>query len=738
MTRQLLLLTLAPILLTGADPSISGTVADPSGRPISGAHIACNGRVAATAEDGRFTVEGVPSCDAVVISPGFSDARVQLETGRDARIVLAISPLNQQVIVSATRAPVALEEAGASATVVTETDIAAREFPQVPDLLREVPGLAVMTTSRRGGLTSVFTRGGASTGTLVLLDGEPMNEPGGGMNFAHLSSAGLARMEVVRGPESALFGAEAASGVIQLFTERGDPESSTPHGSVSYERGSFQTDRWMADLNGGLLNRIDYALSADQFHTVGEYQNDYYRDTTGSGNVGFRLSPATQIRAIFRTYDATVGNPDQVGWGVYNFDAQELDRGSTFVLKVDDTRGPRYYQRFQYGYSRLRDTFNDVNTEGPYDVAALVRDVGGRTPAVYLDRLVPYTFPPDQVPPGDRLVTNMVTLYPYPGATFTRRDTFDYQGTWTHPGGALVFGYDFERQGGIISMSDVTRDNNGVFVHEQYSLGRRVFLTGGLRAEHSSTFGGHLAPRGSATFLLLGEHGHLSSTYLRASAGRGITEPSLIENFANESFYVGNPHLKPEQTNTFELGLVQELFGRRLRVEAVAFRNSFSDLIVFDFSQNPGTWNNIDRSWARGVELSGTAKLFRFTSVTASWTRAETRITATASADPYNGVGQELPRRPKNSGSAVLQIAPKRWTLVAGGRFAGDRQDADFVFGITRNPAYASAFLSASYEATKHIIPFLRIDNLTNEKYAEVLGYPALSRNAIGGIRVAW
>jgi len=731
MLRHLLTFTAVPILLARAD-SISGTVADPSGRPVPNAHVSCEGQTATTAQDGRFTIEGLPSCEATITSPGFDDGRVTLEAGHDARIVLAISPLNQQVVVSATRAPVAVEESGVSATVLTSTEIEARDFAQVPDLLREVPGLAVIQTSRRGGLTSVFTRGGASTGTLVLLDGEPMNEPGGGMNFAHLSSAGLERIEVVRGPESALFGAEAASGVIQLFTERGDPESTRPHGSVSYERGSFQTDRWIADLNGGLLNRIDYALEADQFHTVGEYQNDYYRNTTGTANVGFRLSPATSIRAIFRTYDATVGNPDQVGWGVYNFDAQELDRSSTFALRLDDTRGSRYYQRFQFGYNRLRDTYNDYDTEGPYDVAALVRDVGGNAPRVYLDRLVPYTFPPDQVPPGDRLVTNSVTLYPYPGATFTNRTSFDYQGTFTHSGGALVFGYDFERQGGLISMTDVTRDNNGVFVHEQYSLGRRVFLTGGIRAEHSSTFGGRVAPRGSATLLIT------SSTYFRVSGGRGITEPSLLQNFANESFYVGNPHLKPENTNTFEAGIVQELFGRRFRAEVVAFRNSFSDLIVFDFSNYPGTWNNIDRSWARGVEISGTAKPFRATTITAAWTRAETRVVSTASTDPYNGVGQELPRRPKNSGSVVLQITPKRWTLVAGGRFVGDRQDADYVFGITRSPAYATAFLSASYSATSHLTPFLRIDNLTNERYAEVLGYPALSRNAIGGLRLTW
>jgi vitamin B12 transporter len=736
--RSYWLLTFAPLILLGADPRISGIVVDPSGRPVPEARVECAGHTVTTGPDGRFAVEVLAACDALVTKPGFDRTAVKLDAGRDVRIALSIAPVNQQVVVSATRAPIALEESGVSATVVTHADFSARQFMQVPDVLREVAGLAVVNTSRRGGLASVFTRGGASTGTLVLLDGVPLNEPGGGMNFAHLSSAGLARMEVIRGPESTLFGAEAASGVIQLFTERGDPESSRPHGSVSYDRGSFQTDRWIADLNGGLVNRIDYSLTADQFHSAGEYPNDFYRNTTGSANIGFRFSPATQLRAIFRTYDATVGNPDQVGWGIYNLNANERDRSSTLALKLDDARGSRYYQRFQFSYNRLRDTFNDVNTEGPYDVAALVRDVSGPAPRIYLDRLVPFTFPAAQVPAGERLVTNSVTLYPYPSFTFTGRKSFDYQGTLTHAGGALVFGYDFDRQGGVISQHDVTRDNNGLFVHEQYSLGRRVFLTGGVRVEHSSTFKSRVAPRGSATFLLLGDHGHLSSTYFRVSAGRGITEPSLLQNFAAESFYVGNVHLKPERTGTYEAGIVQELFGRRVRAEVVAFRNSFSDLIVFDFSNFPGTWNNIDRSWARGVETSVTAKLVKNVTVTSAWTRVETRITSTVSTNPYNGVGEELPRRPKNSGSVVLQIAPRRWTLAAGGRFVGDRQDADFVFNITRNPGYANAFVSASYNLTKHVTPYLRIDNLTNEKYAEVLGYPALSRNAIGGLRVSW
>src|SRR5581483_11758895 len=159
--------------------------------------------------------------------------------------------------------------------------------------LREIPGLQLTDTGRRGGLTDLYTRGGDYTGTLVLLDGVPLNDPGGELNYAHLASTGIERMEVVRGPESALFGAEAAAGVIQLFTVRGDAENTRPHLEASYERGNFDTDRWTASISGGNGHRLDYALSAEQFHTSGEFPNDFYLDTTGTANLGYRISDAT-------------------------------------------------------------------------------------------------------------------------------------------------------------------------------------------------------------------------------------------------------------------------------------------------------------------------------------------------------------------------------------------------------------------------------------------------------------
>ncbi len=699
-------------ILTGAGARISGTIIDPSSRPVPGAVVECGSARATTGDDGRFAFDS-SSCEATITKDGFETQQLKLEPGGERRIALRIAKLNERVVVSATRTPTTIEEAGVSANVLTQGDLEARQYQPVFDMLRELPGLTVIATGRRGGLTGVFTRGAQRTGTLFLLDGIPLNEPGGEMNVAQLSSGGIERIEVVRGPESPLFGAEAAAGVVQLFTARGSSETNVPHGSLSYERGNMKTDRWIANLNGGLASRLDYSLTGEQFHSIGMFPNDYFRNTLGTANLGFRIAESTQLRGVFREFDSIAGNPNLTGFGIFDRDANGEDRDSALSLRLDDTRGSRYVQRLAFGYHRLRDRFNDSFADGPFQISAYVkREAADR---VYL------------VGPGEgTLVTSTQSTFPFPGLTISDRKNLDYQGTVNHSGGALTFGYEFERQGGLISLTDVTRTNNGGFIHEQYSVGGRLFLTGGARLERSSTYGNKFAPRGSATWKLR------PGTFVRASAGRGITEPSLLQNFARESFYVGNPNLKPEKTTTLDAGIVQE-FGSRIRGEVTFFRNAFEDLIAFDSSNFPSTWSNIDRSWARGIEVSATVRPHRYVQAFVGYTHMNTKITRAASS-----VGWELPRRARNFGSTWISFAPRRWNLMAGGRFLGERRDSDFVFGANRNQAYAVMFVSGSVRLTKHISPFFRLDNALDERYMEALGYTSLSRNGVAGVRVSW
>jgi vitamin B12 transporter len=565
----------------------------------------------------------------------------------------------------------------------------------------------------------------------------PLNDPGGQLNLAHLPSEGIDRVEIIRGPESALFGAEASSGVIQLFTKRGDPEDKIPHGSVSYDRGNFQTDRWIADLSGGAAGRFDYFLSAAGLHTVGIFQNDYYRDNTGTGNLGYRISNATELRGVFNIYDSHVGTPGQVAYGVDNLSANQETTDSTVSLRLDDSRGSNYLQHFSFGFNRLHDLFNDHSAFGTQPLAALVRDVAGPLPRVYFVKLLnPLALPaPDQIPAGLRLVKSTAFFGPSSSLNVTERKTGGYVGTLSHRQGSLVFGYEYQNQSGSLSGIDASRDNNGLFANLQQNIGSRINLSGGARYEHSSAFGNIGSGRGGASFLLLSEHGPLSSVSLRLNAGRGVTEPSLLENFAKSTFFHGNPTLRPEETTSYEAALVSEWFGRRVRAEVSGFRSSFQNLIAFVGD----SWQNIQASWARGVETSVEASLPHNISIRTSYMRLYTRVTASTSpASATTGIGQELIRRPRNSGAVSIAVTPKRWSLVVGGRLAGERQDADFSFGVTRNPGYENIFASASYQAAHHVTPFLQVENLLNERYEEVLGYQALSRSVSGGARIHW
>jgi len=718
--------------------SIEGVVLDPSGRAVPGARLQCQGRSALSGFDGRFILAGVDRCRAVVSAEGFAVQTVEIAT--PARIELAVAGPRERVVVSATRHETGLEQAGVAATVVGRGNLERRGYPPVSEMLREVPGLAVARYGRAGSLTQVFARGAQRTGTLVLLDGVPLNDPGGELNLAPLESSALERIEVVRAPESALFGAEAAAGVVQLFTRRGEAEHRRPRGALSYERGSFSSDRWTAGLAGGSGARLDYSLTAEQFHTIGEFPNDAYRNTSGAANVGFRLSSATELRAIYHGADSWLGTPNQVGYGLYDLDASQASRSSTLALRLDDRRGANYAQRFLFGYRRMRDLFVDSRADGPYEVAALLRDVQTPVPRVYLERLVDPKASPS-LPPGTRLLTRSVLLWASePYLQVTSRKNFDYQGTLARPAGASVFGYEFERQGGEITGREVARDNHALFLHQQQAAGSRVYLTGGLRLERNSVFHTKLTPRGAASFLLAGEHGPLSATYLRVSAARGITEPTLVQNFARDPYYVGNPALRPEKTVSYEAGLVEEWFHRRVRTEVSAFGSSFRDLIIFVFLSypEPSTWRNVEASRARGLELSAEARLPWRLSVAGHYTRLWTRITRSSSPNSlFTGEGQELARRPGNSGVVTLSATPQRWWLQAGATLVGERQDTD-LFGVTRNPGYQHVYLSGGLRLNRHLTPFLRVGNVLNARYQEVLGYSAPSRSITGGVRVEW
>jgi len=179
-----------------------------------------------------------------------------------------------------------------------------------------------------------------------------------------------------------------------------------------------------------------------------------------------------------------------------------------------------------------------------------------------------------------------------------------------------------------------------------------------------------------------------------------------------------------------------------VRSELSAFDNSFRELIVFvslPYPQ-PGTWQNIERSRARGLEFAARVKATSLLSFAGGYTHLWTRIISSTTPDSiFTGIGQELPHRAGNSASVSMTLASRRWMFNAGALLVGERQDPDqFVFGVTRNPGYQDVHAAGSYRITKNLVPYIRAGNLFNQYYEPVLGYPASSRNIHGGLRVEW
>jgi vitamin B12 transporter len=279
------------------------------------------------------------------------------------------------------------------------------------------------------------------------------------------------------------------------------------------------------------------------------------------------------------------------------------------------------------------------------------------------------------------------------------------------------------------------RNNHGFFVSHQHAVGSRLFLTESVRLEDNSVFNQKAMPRLAASYLLS------ASTRLKASGGTGISEPSFLQNFANDVTFVGNRDLRPERSRSFELGVEQHFFGSMLIVEETVFDNRFRDLIVFTSLPAPqrSTWMNVEGSRARGLESSARLR-FRNLGVRGQYTFLDTRVTSAASpTSASTGIGQELPRRPRHSGAVDITATFRRGFVNVNTTFVGERQDSDGVgFGVVRNPRYQKVDIAGGYALHTSVDLTLRIENLLNRRYEEVLGYTALGRNALVGMVVRW
>jgi outer membrane cobalamin receptor len=752
--RPLLVLPfiLVALLLPAAAPvaaadtaAVQGRVLDPSGQPVGGAAVSLRSgagmiRRATSLADGTFAFQALPpgTYELTAAVDGFGADALRVAIGAAevvcVDIALRIAAVTDTIIVSAAFVELARSETTAGVSALTRHDLDDRQLTMVADALRLVPGTAVAPSGGLGSVTSVFPRGGESDFTLVLVDGVKLNSFGGGFDFGHLTTFGLDQIEVVRGPQSAVFGADAIGGVIQLRTKIGGRSA----WSSLYETGAYGTTRAAAGWTGS-HGAVDWGASVERVSSDGwtgeapnpadgKVTNDDYQASTVSLAAAWRAGARSIVRASARYGRNERGNPGPFGSdpiGAYT-GIDRVSRGTNDIRlgSVEFTRewGAATVMRLQTSAGDERSTF-----ASPWgDSKARTRRFSARGQL-------------------DRAVTTALSGSAGAALELERADSTYITGAATQ-------------------QIPVKRRVAGYFGELRWRSGARLFATAGLRVEHivraaleadpwaweprpampaDRVFSAN--PRAAASYYLRTSNGNGGNwTRVHASAGTGIRAPAALE-----IAFTDNPSLKPERSRSFDAGVEQALAGGLVTVGATWFHNGFDDLIVAvgrslqDYSRY--RTDNISNARARGVEASLALRTRHGLEARAAYSFLDTAVLAVDRAAgvapaPF-AVGDWLIRRPRHQASADVLWRHRLATVYvrAGGRSRVLDVEPNWGAsgGLFHSPGFAVADAGAAIHVTRQADVLVRLDNVLDRRYESVLGYPAPGRALSVGVRIA-
>lgn len=629
----------------------------------------------------------------------------------------------QDIVVTADRSATLAARNIASTTVITGTELRQRGVYFLDDALRAVPGAAIVPTGSYGGATSLFLRGGQSSYVKVLVDGVAQNQSGGSFNFAGLTTDNIDRIEVVRGPTSVLYGTDAVTGVVQIFTRKGAGPLAA---EVSGRAGSFSSYSGDVSVHGG-TDQLSYSASLGRFATDGIYRfNSRYANTVASGGLTVHPDDHTDFTLTVRNGESDTHFPTN-GSGVASDSNQHaVLNGTTLSFEGGRRVSGGVEVRVLLG-SYGESIFDDNQPDNPGDTLGFV--VSSRDQSRLLRRSADVRA--ILQPTGDVRVTLGGTAEFQELRQFTNAVYNVGSGPTPQPG------TDFNH----------SRRNAGVYAQGVIDLTSRVLLNLGGRLDDNQEFGTHATARvGSIVTLGAGMR-------VRGSIGTAFKEPSLRENFISDPFEVGNRLLRPEQSTGWEVGLEQSLSDGVAIFAATYFDQRFRDLIQYDASAAPGAPNykNVAKASSRGVELSADVRPVRELTLGASYTWLKASVDDAGFASVVGGVfenGKPLIRRPRHSlrfdGRARLR---ERLSLGAAVTYAGRRDDVDFSgFPSVRVslPSYTLMDTDAAFDLVRPgagrygVTAILKAENLLNAKYQTVFGFRGRPRGVFGGARVVF
>ena len=738
---------------------------------------------------GRYQVQAsAPSFDLTVSKPFY----VGESADADVDLLLAIGVVSQAVTVTATGTPTPQAQVGASITLLSEDDYG--DQLDVHERLRLVPGAQVTQTGQRGGLGELFVRGGNSDANKVIMDGIPANDIGGAVDFGVLATTGVSQIEVLRGPNSALYGSDALAGVVSMTTPRGI--TPLPEITYSIDGGNFGTFRQEGIL-GGSYRQFDYFSDFARFDTANDIPRSSFHNGTYAGNFGWTPKPNTEFRATFRRLAAAAGEANAVQLFGIPDDAgqkdQQLFMGATFQQQTTQ----RWHNLLRYGALRLRSQFTDYAPTGiPYDSSIAGPEYIGAP--VTLRRANGYSA-------SGQAIFQFVQPYPNRFITSTDRD-FVYAQTeyQVKPLLTALFGFRYEAERGStqpnFGVPPADRRNYSYNLQLAGSLANRLYYTLGSGIEKNAVFGVAGTPRASVAFYLLRPDTSkvFSGTKLRLNFGTGIKEPSisdagtslfsLLQTLSNGAQLISQFHVAPigaEQSRTYDGGVEQSLFDGRAKLGITYFHNEFTHLIEFvptqglielGFAQSVadsllegfqfGATVNSQAFRAQGAETELEYRLGRSLVARGGYTYLDAVVQRsftsdalgpsfnTASNFPTIPIGVFSPligarpfRRAPHSGYMAVTYHHARWTASLTGTFVGKRDDSDFLFdkdGGTslllpnRNldAAYQKLDVAGSYEVNHALSVYADLQNVLDQRYDEAFGYPALPFTFRSGIRI--
>src|SRR5580704_6113696 len=594
------------------DAAISGTAFDPAGQVVPGARVTLLYAMAEletreTNAQGQYSFARLREgkYQIVATSSGFDQLPVDIDLAAGEKRVsdlhLQLSALRNEVVVSAAPGGALTSQIASSVSVVSSDEIEDRGAQVASDVLRGLPGTEINQSGGRGTVTSAFIRGGDSDYNLIMIDGIPMNDFGGGFDLAPLPAEGVEQVEVVRGPQSALYGSNAVAGTINLETIHGD---GPPHFSFLGEAGSLYT--WRLGTDGeGLTHGFSWGYSLSRIQTRGQVQNDGYRNQTMTLNLGYSRSPRREFHVHF------FGDADAVGLpGPYGSDPDGFFPG------LD----PSTHQRqnlfgYQASYTeRFSSKFQQVTSV-----------------SVATDRFE-FISPSE----GNSFTNNLrLAATTRSEIAVSSKDTF-------------VAGFEYDRDSYKDSFVDdatgapftLGRNSYAGFAENRWTPSDRWYITAGVRLDGIQTDSlptipvipantlVKVSPRIAAAYLLRNPagDGFFGATRVHSSFGTGFRPPNGFE-----LAFTDNPKLRPEESISVDAGIEQRMARDRAIFDVTYFYNHFKDQIVStgDLPTNFDS-ENIGRSRAYGVETNIRLRPIRSLEVTASYTWDATAILALA------------------------------------------------------------------------------------------------------------